>query len=70
MKQPIHLEGTGKLDHELIDNAVVTDRAGDGPLPFESGHRQFVGRMWTVESLGRQIEIEPRKSFKARRVVE
>jgi hypothetical protein len=34
-----HLQGTGKLDHELIDNAVVTGRAGDGPRRFEFGHR-------------------------------
>ena len=45
--------GTGKLDHELIDKTVVTGRAGAGPLRFESGHRQFVGRMWTVALLSR-----------------
>ena len=29
-QQPIHLQGVGKLDHELINKAVVADGAGDG----------------------------------------
>jgi hypothetical protein len=29
-QQPIHLQGMGKLDHELTDKAVVADRAEDG----------------------------------------
>jgi hypothetical protein len=38
-QQPIHSHGAGKLDHEPIDNAVVTGHAGDGPRRFEFGHR-------------------------------
>ena len=36
-----------------------------GPCRFESGHRQFRWKTWTVESSHHYLEIESRKSSKA-----
>ena len=66
------MQGTGKLDHELIDNTVVTGRAGDWPAPvrvWPSAIRWKNVDRCTVKSLNRNRTSEKFQSPTGSRMI-